>query len=290
MAKNGTLISVASSQEGAEPRIVTETEPFPVGLFDGAGNPISSFRGAIDVHNADVHRSIVNRYVHYHDVTTETTLAVASAIGDYQLEVASAVGFVVGDYLHVNTTTSETTHPVITGIAGNVLTLDRRMDAAHEIGDTITRSIVDMALTGQVATMAAPIVYWSAPVVGEVWHITRLLFSMVHGTAGDLGLFGNLASLTNGAIVRVKVDGVITTLTNWKNNGDMKTDMFDVEFDSRSGGQGNYGTSGRGTFTNAGAIIRLDGALGDRFEIVVQDDITNLGFFGLKIQGHLEGV
>lgn len=288
MAKNGTLLSVASSQEGAAPRIVTETEPLPIALFDGEGNPISSLKGAIDVHDADVHNSIVNKYVHQH-TATQTTFAVASVENDYQITVDDATGFAIGDYLHIDTTTIETTHPRITNIVGNVFTLDRRLDVAHAIGDSVTKSIIDMARTGQVGTMASPQEYAAWPEAGQVWHITRILFSMVHGTAGDLGLFGNLAALTNGVLIRVRINGQYGTLTNWKTNSDIKTDMFDVEFDSRSGGQGNYGTSGRGSFNKAGAVLRLDSATNDQFEIYVQDDITALGFFGMKVQGHLEG-
>lgn len=288
MSKNGILITVAEDQAGKSPRIVTETEPFPIALFDGTGNPISSFRGAIDIHDADVHNVIINQYIHQHTVIA-TTLAVASAPDDYEITVVSSVGFAIGDYLHINTTSQETTHPKITNIVGNVLTLDRRLDKAHLIGDEVRKAIVDMALTGQVGTMAAPQEYWAGPPAGEVWHLTRMLFSMTHGTAGDLGLFGNLSSLPNGVLLRSRVNSEYGTLTNWKNNGDIKTDMYDVEFDSRSGGQGNYGTSGRGTFTNAGAVLRLDGDTNDRFEVYIQDDITALGFFGMKVQGHIEG-
>lgn len=288
MSKNGILVTVAENQDGKSPRIVTETEPFPIALFDGSGNPISSFRGALDIHDADVHNVVINQYIHQH-ATPTTTLAVDSASNDYEITVASAVGFAVGDYLHINTTSQETTHPRITAIVGNVFTLDRRLDKPHLTGDEVSKAIVDMAATGQVGTMAAPQEYWAGPVAGEIWHITRLLFSMVHGTAGDLGLFGNLTTLTNGALLRVRLNGEYGTLTNWKTNSDMKTDMFDVVFDARSGGQGNYGTSGRGTFTNAGAVLRLDGSTNDRFEVYIQDDITALGFFGMKVQGHIEG-
>jgi hypothetical protein len=274
--------------------IITETDPIKTALHDGLGNPISSLGGAIDAHMADVHHHIINKYVHQH-TTIETTLSTAT-IGDgseYEIDVADTTGFAVGDYIHINTTSTESTHPVITAIipgAPGSFTLDRRLDKAHSIGDSITKSIVDMALSGQVGTMATPQEYAAWPEPGEVWHITRLLFSMTHGSAGDLGLFGNLTALTNGMLIRVKINGQYGTLTNWKSNSDIKIDMFDVEFDNRSGGQGSFGTSGRGTFLKTGATLELNGDTGDRFEVYIQDDITALGFFGMKIQGHLAGV
>ena len=113
---------------------------------------------------------------------------------------------------------------------------------------------------------------------------------MTHGTAGDLGLFGNLSPLTNGVTVRVKINGKYGTFTNWKTNADIKDDMFDVEFDSRAGGQGNFGTSGRGSFNKTGSVLRLDAATNDRFEVYVQDTLTGQGLstWTLKVQGHPE--
>ena len=245
-------------------------------------------KGALNIHDADVHNIIIDRYLHEH-TATQTTLTVAT-VGDgteYTITVASATGFVIGDYIHINTTSFETTHPVITGIAGNVFTLDRRLDVAHSIGDTITKAVIDMS--SQAGTMAAPIIYEAWPEPGVTWHLTRILFEMTHGTAGDLGLFGNLASLGNGVVLRARINGQHGTLTNWKANSEIKTDMFDVVFDTRSGGGGTFGTSGRGTFTEAGAVLKLDGDNDDRFQVLIQDDITALSSFSMKCQGHIEG-
>lgn len=255
-------------------------------LRDGYGNPISSFSGALDIHDADSHTKVINYYLHRHNGVT-TTLAVDSVVGDYQITVASATGFTIGDYIHINTSSVETTHPKITNIVGNVFTLDRRLDKVHNIGDSIEKSIIDMSTTA--ATMANPVIYWAGPETGTVWHITRIIFEMTHGTAGDFGLFGNLASLANGAVLRSRINSEYYTFTNWKTNANIKTDMYDVVFDARSSGGGSYGTSGRGTFTNAGAIVRLDGSNNDRLELVIQDNITSLTTFTMKAQWHIEG-
>lgn len=264
-----------------------------VNLHDADGNPIGSFGGAINVHDADVHTVIVNKYA-YQDSAVSTTLTVA-VVGDgtvYQVSVADATGFTVGSYLHINTSTEETTLPKIvstTAATGPAtFTLDRRLDRDHSIGDTVTQVVRDMA--SQVASMASPQSYKIGPQAGDVWHITRLLFTITHSTAGDLGLFGNIAALTNGVTLRANINGVFGTFTNWKTNSDIKDDMYDVEFDARSGGGGTFGTTGRGTFKNAGAIVRLDGTTGDYLEVLVQDDITALDRFTIKFQGHFESV
>lgn len=263
--------------------------------YDGFGNPIGSLKNALNIHDADVHNIIINKYLHQHSLT-ETNLNLASGANDYIITVDDTTGFVVGDYLHIDTTSVETTHPQILAIAAGApgtFTLDRRLDVAHSIGDTITKAIVDMS--SQAGTLATPQEYYAGPEAGKVWHLTRILFEMTHTAAGDLGKFGAIAApgLTNGVLLRALINGQYGTLTNWKTNANIKTDMFDVVFDSRAGGAGTYGTTGRGTFKEAGAVLRLDGDTGDRLEVYVQDDITpgttNMQTFTMKAQGHVAG-
>ena len=96
--------------------------------------------------------------------------------------------------------------------------------------------------------------------------------------------------MTNGVVLRVRVNGQYGTLTNWKTNGEINVDTGEVTFHLRSGGGGTHGTSGNGAFKGrTGAVMRLDGDNGDRFEVYVQDDLTGLFFWNMKVQGHLEG-
>ena len=259
-------------------------------LTDGFGNPIGSLKGALAIHDADVHNSAVNKLLHQHTATS-TTLSADSAIDDYQITVADTAGFIVGNSLHINTGSIEVTHPVITAITPGtpgVLVLDRRLDRAHDAGDEVTNAIIDLA--SQIGTLAAPQIYWAGPEPGEVWHITHFTLAMGHNSAGDLGLFGNLTKLPNGVVLRAFVDGHYGTLTNWKTNGDINLDTGNIDFPLRSGGGGTHGTTADGPFKiRTGAVLRLDGDLGDRFEVYVQDDLTGIFFWSMKAQGHREG-
>jgi hypothetical protein len=248
--------------------------------------PIDSLRNALSVHVEDVHNVLVNKSLHFHTATITTLAAATTGDGtEYQITVASAIGFNVGDFLHIEDGVQEPTHPQIIAIAGNVFDLDRRIDEVHPIGTDVGKAILDLATT--IGTLAAPIVYFVQPVPGQIWHITRLLIAMAHSSAGDLGKFGNLASLINGVVIRIRTNGTYRTYTNWKNSGDMKGDMYDIQFDSRSGGGGDFGTSGRWTFAKSGMTIKLDGDTDDQIQVFVQDDLTGLGFLTLKVQGHL---
>lgn len=257
-------------------------------LYDALGNPIGSRGGSLDVNIENEYFDLVNRSLHFHTGLV-TTLAVATD-GDgteYQITVADPTGFNVGDFIHIENGEQEPTHSQIVNIAGSIFDLDRRIDLAHPIGAEVEQSILDLKATA--GTLAAPIIYWTGPDPGEEWQLTRMIFAMAHSTAGDLGKFGNLPSLTNGVVVRVRNNSSYRTLTNWKNSGDMKGgDMYDVEFDSRSGGGGDFGTSGRWTFQKGGVVVKLNGDTNDRIEVLIQDDLTTLGFFKMKVQGRIK--
>lgn len=254
------------------------------------GEAVGVYRGALNVHDADVHRQIVNEQFDQHQATT-TTLSVAATAGSTSITVASATGFTVGSYIHLLNaagTVDENVHPKITVVVGNVLTLDRPLDNSYAIGDSVILTVVNIAASA--GTLAAPQSYKMYPLPGHTWHITRILIEMTHTTAGDNGLFGDLPELTNGVVLR-RYDGLTgstSTFTIWRNNSDIVTDMFDVVYSARSGGGGAYGTNCRGTFTNAGAIVYLNGDNGDYLEVLVQDDITGLTSFRIKAQGHYE--
>ena len=241
----------------------------------------------LSIHDADVHNRAVNKYLHQHTAVS-STISTATLVNDTAIEIADTTGFLVGDSLHINTTNLEPTHPEVISIAAGTpgtLTIDSPLDRAHSIGDEVVVSVVDLA--SQIGSLAVPQEYWAAPQPGEVWHITNLTLAMGHGTAGDFGLFGNLAELTNGVVLRAKVSGNYGTLTNWKTNGDINVDTGEVDFHVRSGGGGTHGTSTNGAFRRrTGAVLRLDGDEGDRFEVYVQDNLTTLAFWKMKVQGH----
>lgn len=267
------------------------TNSMKVALLDGNGAPLSSTRDVTTnkyVHNVtsiDIGKPIVNRSLHRHTGVTALTTVATTALGtDYILTVDSTTGFSIGDYVHIENGEAENTHPKINGLTATTITLDRRIDLAHPIGTSVIQAILDVSSVA--GTMASPAEYYIQPPANEIWHLHRILPVMTHGTNGDLGLFGNLVKLPNGMLLRVRQDDRYSTFTNWKTNGEIKQVMFDVEFDSRSGGGGTYGTSGRGTFTAAGTTVILDGRKNDRLELYVQDDITALITFFMNAQGY----
>jgi hypothetical protein len=142
-------------------------------------------------------------------------------------------------------------------------------------------------MASQAGTLAAPILYSYQPRQGNVEHIKRIIIGMVHGAAADDSKFGSLTALTNGVIFRAYISGVYYNFTYWRSNYDIILDMYNVIYTDKAG-PGVYGTKALGSFSDIDVAIRLDSAAGDKLEILVQDDLTGLDSFSIKVQGHVE--
>jgi len=291
MSKSGTFLQVPSSQEGAAPRLVTETEPLPVAHFDGRGNPVASLHGAINVHDADPHRNVYNQFLHF-DTTTITTLAVAAPAGVNQLIFADASSFSAGDEIKLENGGLEPVFFEIRDISINLVTVDTRITFDHSIGADVTKIHTNMAETGLTigATLASPVLFSSHVPISAIVHITNMSVVMTNSSAMDFTTFGGMAALTNGCVLGAQSDGVAGSYTNWKRNFDMDSDAFPIHYQSKVGG-GEFGLSAAYQIkTNTGAIIYLDGSKGDSFALLAQDSLEGNTNFRIKLQGHYEGV
>jgi hypothetical protein len=255
--------------------------------LDGNFENVGAFRGALNVHQSDVHRFIVNRHFSTPEGTS-TTLTAGSIPGAITFSVTDTAGFAVGSIIGINDV-GEPNGAVITAIptpgAPGVVQLDRPMDNAHPIATVI--EVVEENIAASTGTLASPVIYSIGPPPGEIWHILRLLISSTFSSASDDSKFGNQTALTNGLVVRQQLSGVFHTVTNWKSNADMKRDMFDLPDTSKSGG-GLFGINGRWTFKNVDFVPELIGDNGDTIQILSQDALT-LSTFDIHAQGHKVG-
>lgn len=236
----------------------------------------------LGVHTVNIHSIPVNQAFHMHTGVSSTIAVSDVAVDDRTIEIADATLFLAGDKLQFNGGLTIPYFSTIISKAANVLTLDTLVDAIITIGETVEVVETDMAVT---ASAGSPAYYILEPPAGVIWKIHRIIITMSHGSSGDLGLFGNLTALTNGVVIRARLGGAYGTFSNWKTNGDIKKDMFDVDFDARSGGGGVAGTSGRGSFNRIGVEVELNGDLGDRLIIYVQDDLISLNILEINGQG-----
>lgn len=269
-----------------------DTHPLPVGIIGQDGHYVSIERvgdtHALIVHDEDIDTVLVNQLAHEHTAVSTTPTAAISP-GDTSFTLTSAVGFATGDSLLITEGLNSEIHlPKITDLTGAVATLDGPIDLPYTTAAEI--SLVKVEMRDTVGSLASPVSYIVRPHTGVVWHLTRLNFAMVHNSAGDDSLFGNIPALTNGIVIRKVSNGIFTTLTNWKSNQDIKEDMFDVKYSDKAG-PGLFGTSGRWSFKQrTQTVVRLNGTLNDELEILVQDDLQGLISFHINMQGHIDEI
>lgn len=167
--------------------------------------------------------------------------------------------------------------------AGNVITVDTPLDRAW-LG-TFAEGDLDMTVDG--SSTAA--VYALGPSSPTIVDITRIIVHIEDDSAMDTAKFGGLLALTNGVVVRVNRNGYYQTILNVKTNGEWAQRAYDVSYSDKAPA-GTFGLAVRRSFGGEdknGTPIRLNGALGESIEVLIQDDLTGLTGFGIVLQGHL---
>lgn len=291
MSKNGILISVADDQQGADPKIVTPDNPFPVSVFDGYGAPVGSLGGALNTHDADAHHAVYNQFLHY-DTAIASTLSIAATAGDNQLNFIDASAFSVGDEMKLENGSLEPVFFEIKEIATNLVTVDTPITFDHPIGADVQKVHTNMATAGLTAgaTLASPVIFTSHIPNSAIVHLTNMSVIMTDTSAMDFTSFGGMGALINGCVLRATSDGFTGSYTNWKRNLDMDSDAFPIRYQDKIGG-GEFGLSAAYQIkSNTGSIIYLDGSKNDSFELLVQDSLEGLTNFKIKLQGHYEGI
>jgi len=136
-------------------------------------------------------------------------------------------------------------------------------------------------------TLGSPIVHQVGPKAGTKWHINRIMITMVLGTAGDDGKFGNLTALANGMYFRKEANGDSKNYFLAKDNSDIRLEGYDVDYPPRSGGGGDFGMAARISNDKSGVSIELDGDFSEVYKIVNRDLLSGINKFRIKIQGHV---
>lgn len=248
-------------------------------------DPIES-NGAVPVNIQDQTTPPFDLYF-IQPVGPPTTIAIAVTINDTDIEVASAATISVGNYLGVFRPADDRFFfAEVLGVAGTTITVDTPADFAFQVGDNVLAFTRNLNVVG---SLASPLIF---EVQGtgsgdlEV-DITRIMFTMILAGAPDDGLFGNLAALTNGLVLR-RVDGEVRNLFNVKTNGDLANLAYDVDYTTRTVPAGSYSVRCRYSLAGQdkhGVVVRL--AAGESLEVWIQDDLSALSQFRIIAEGHI---
>ena len=258
---------------------------------------MSDFPGAVPVETSS--RGATAASVAIQDQTSEslavpllnerniTTVATATAVGDRTVALAAGHGAIVGDILELaDLTSGKFLQAEILTVVTNDVTIDQPVNRIYTSGSTAVVSTDSMLVDGS----STPVVFSILPLPTQAGDMVRIIIDIRDTAAMDFSTFGSTASLTNGCVLRVKrSDGTFKNLFNWKNNGDFIHQAFNHEFLVNTGNSQRAFVS-RVTFggqSNHGVVIRLDGALGEELQVVIQDDLTGGNDeFRMIAQGH----
>ena len=218
--------------------------------------------------------------------STQTTGAVA--IDDYVIPVASVTGIVPGKYLSIFDPASvRFSNFHVVSVASLNVTVDAPIDFAYPSGSYVDVQDTNMNVNGSVT----PVTFGIRNNAGAVpppglemsVDITRIIIQCITASAVDYDLFGDIAALTNGIVLRNR-NGETFNIFHVKTTGELAGITYDLQvFDVK---QGTDGFISRLTFagqSKMGAVQRLK--IDEDLELIVQDNLTGLTKLEIVAEG-----
>lgn len=283
------LISKETTVFGNYTDIVKKDDTVPVSLADAIEYLGSLFTflkedGSLDIYIQDQTSDIVDYFLCIQLFDLE--LSQNAVMDAYVVNVIDGSSVINGTYVCIQEGKRAFQAKVLSGGGTNILTLDSPMDYAFTTSAIIANRSPALNTDGS----ATPVIASLGPIPGVKWDITRIIGNMTHSGVADDGKFGGITALTKGMIIR-KSNGVHHTIFNAKTNGELKerTGPTDVTYSPKAPA-GLETTGFRRTFAGQdknGVVIRLDGDLGDRIEMLNQDSLILLASFRIVAQGHV---
>jgi hypothetical protein len=215
-----------------------------------------------------------------------TTLAAQANPGDTTITLTATTGFANGVVVGLSTPNNTFYFGEQVGAAvGSVITLDTPIDVTYPAGASAFPANQHMNVDGSTTTQ----IFQVGPVGGPAGFdvdITRIMGYIEDATAMDDSKFGGITRLTYGISLRVN-NTDIQNLWNVKSNGELGLLAYDTNYTTKSPA-GFYGFRFRNTYAGQskhGVTLRL--YPGDKLEILVQDNLTDLTDFQVMAQGHI---
>ena len=242
--------------------------------------------GAIPVNIQDQHTRALD--IPFIQNLTPTTLSAKASPDDKTVTVTSTAGFTADASVVIAGGGEFYYGKQVGAVAGQVVTLDTPIDVEYAAGSIIFPGSHHMNVDGSGTTQ----IYQIGPVGGPAGvstielDITRIMGYIQCGSAIDDSLFGNLAALANGVILRVNND-VIHNVWNVKTNGEIGLLCYDSS-ESAKAPAGSFGLRFRNTYAGQakhGVTLRL--MPGDTLQILIQDNLSTLEDFVMMAQGHI---
>lgn len=253
-------------------------------------DPYSTITGAdgkqiLSIHIAHPHKHVFSHYAG-NETAISSTLAQALSKNTKVVTLDSALLFSVGDIVDIQQGAEHIHHyRQITSITGDTVTLDAFADVDFNLGSTIVKTNINMAIDGSIT----PVTFRIPTNASEFNHLETLTITATHTNPGDDEKFCGIPALENGLHVRVSRNNgeSYETVAVWKTNQQMRSDMgnaFEYLPAAPSGLDSTVGSYN--FFDKSGAIELLQGSNNDALEFIIQDDLSGLSSLLIKIHGH----
>lgn len=217
------------------------------------------------------------------------TLAQDTVVNSRTVELTPGHSAVVGQIIEMAEEQQESAflQSQILAVNVNTITIDQPI---NRVFSAATAVVVLSSNQLNVDGSVAPQVFSVLPLANQSGDMVRVVFEMRDEEDMDFTTFGGLPELANGCVLRVNNgDGTYRNIFNFKSNGELLEQAFDGLFlQPKQGGtiKGFVAKLTWGGQGNHGVAVRLDGALGEALELVIQDDLTGLTRFNMTAQGH----
>ena len=248
----------------------------------------NSVDDCLDVCMQDQHSPII--IANFTQLNSETTNTVATAIDDRTITLTDITNFVDGVTITIFNPIAArfSIMKQIGAPIGNVVTIDTPLDLAYPIGSFVTAGDDNLNVDGSITPQIFALRNTTERTPINI-DITRLIFTAQTDDPISLPDFGDIAGgLLNGIVLR-KVDGTFNNIFNVKSNSELLNIMFDFEIiQSTNPAQGQDGFIGRLTFAGQdkiGVTIRIEEQ--SDLQLIIQDDLTQLIEFKIKMEGHI---
>ena len=219
----------------------------------------------------------------------EGNTAVGAVIDTYTVTVSAGdIGeFSLGSFVTVfNVVENRFYQGTVIAITSNVITLDTLFDFSYPSGSVITSGSTNIAVDGSGGNR--PVIFGVRNTVERIptiFDITRIIFTFDLSGNGLFDEFGNIPPLEYGLACRRK-DTITTNYFNVKTNNEIASLLYDFQLiDAVNFGLGGAGSFARLTFEKIGSPIRLEAD--DDFQILVQDDLTDINKLEITVEGFL---
>jgi len=218
----------------------------------------------------------------YLQVTNETpSLTAVINVDDTSFTVDSITGISAGDVITVREGTN-LYQSIVLSTSVNTINVNSPSDKAFTTAATVDVGDWNLNLDGSSATITA---CFCPPPASKV-DIYRVNVNITDGAVMDSSKFGGISALTKGILLRVK-NHVNNNLNIVVNNIGFSEQGYSVEYDPKAPA-GVYGLRASKNFSKEnGVAIRLDGSIGDEFQLLIQDDLTDLTLVDVTICGHI---